>query len=292
MQDLIFNVPFDIGTLGIMICILVIVFFGAFIGGITGLGGGMIIKPMLGSILGMASTTIGLYISKFISTSVVFSMSLKSARISIKNGFVFQKRVFLNLAIGLILGSLLVEVVSKELSVGVEILTQGLLYTVVFFSVLLRNYYPHFKMQNSVILTIVVGMAIGFISAFFGIGGGAIKIPFFIICFSMSMKEAAVFSFLAALVTEPLKLIQYGTHILEFGGEYLVFAIIIGIICIPVAILGAILGLSIQNRSTDNFVANCFNIVIVYFAITSIYSGFLMLSGKSDVPFSLIQIFS
>lgn len=292
MQEQIFNVPFDIGMMGIVLCILLIAFIGSFIGGVTGLGGGMIIKPMLDSVLGMASTTIGLYISKFISTSIVLSMSLNATRIGTKNGFTFSKKVFFNLAIGLVVGSLLIEFISRELEPGIEILSQGILYFTVFILVLLRNHYPHFKMQKSIVLTICVGIIIGFISAFFGIGGSAIKIPLFIICFSMSMKEAVIFSFLSSLVTEPIKLLQYGSHISEFGGDYLLFAVVIAILCIPVALIGSILGLSIQNRSSNEFVANCFNGVIIYFAITSTYSGIMMITGKSEIPFSIIQLFN
>lgn len=275
----------------LLIIIFLISFFGSFIGGITGLGGGMLIKPMLGNILGMASTKISLYLSKFISTSVVFSMSAKSANMYRKSGFEYNLKLFLNISIGLVIGILSVDLLPIKIPGDVEVLLQGILYTLVFFSVLLRNKYPKLNYSDNRFKTILIGFIIGFLSSFFGIGGGAIKVPFFLIFFALPMKQAAIYSFLVSLVTEPLKLLQYGVHILKFpeiGPDALKVAILLGLISVPAAILGAALGVSIQKKSSDRFIANSFNVVIIYFAIMSIVSGISMLNGKGPVSIFLI----
>ncbi len=297
------------GGLGFFIIIIIIfgiAFFGAFIGGITGLGGGMLIKPMLGSMLGMAANTLSLYISKFISTGVVFSMSAKSASIYRKSGFEYSIYIFKFLAIGLVVGILSVNIIPTP-SGALEILLQGILYFLVFLSVLLRNKYPRLQFKDKPLGIILVGFAIGFLSAFFGIGGGAIKVPFFLIFFSMTMKEAAIYSFLAAMVTEPVKLVQYGFHIYSEQAHIAVenakvaalspftavmIAVVFGIICIPAAILGAKYGVAIQQKASDEFVAKMFNIVIVYFAIISFLSGVLWMSGVVDGPISIFGLLS
>lgn len=304
------------GHLSIIVLALIvfaIAFFGAYIGGITGLGGGMLIKPMLGSMLGMAVNSLALYVSKFISTGVVFSMSAKSASIYRKSGFEYSMQIFKYLAVGLVVGILSVNLIPTPEG-AMELFLQGILYFLVFLSVLLRDKYPRLQFKDKPLAIVAVGFTIGFLSAFFGIGGGAIKVPFFLIFFAMSMKDAAIYSFLAAMVTEPVKLIQYSFHINNAQTELvntaltngaitateagslsphlgLYVAIFFAVICIPAAILGATFGVKIQQKSTDKFVANMFNIVIVYFAAISLASGILMMNGTIDAPLSIFQLF-
>lgn len=313
LNGIIFPGAPDLSLIVIAVIVFAIAFFGAFIGGITGLGGGMLIKPMLGSMLGMAVNAISLYVSKFISTTVVFSMSIKSTTIYRKTGFEYSMKIFKFLAIGLVTGILSVNLI-KTPDGALEVLLQGILYFLVFLSVLLRDKYPRLHFHDKPFAIVCVGFVIGFLSAFFGIGGGAIKVPFFLIFFAMTMKEAAIYSFLAALVTEPVKLIQYAFHINAAQSEFvteavnsnlidattqasinphlaLYIAFVFGLLCVPAAILGAKYGVKIQQRSSDSFVANTFNIVIVYFALISLVSGILMMSGKIEAPLSIFQLF-
>lgn len=280
-----------------IIAIFIIAFFGAFVGGLTGLGGGMLIKPILGNTLGMATSKISLYASKFISTSVVFSMSIKSSSIYKREGFKFNMEIFKNISIGLVIGILNVDFIPLKISPGAETFLQGILYILVFLSVLLRDKYPRLNYSENRFATIFVGFIIGFLASFFGIGGGAIKVPFFIIFFSMTMKEAAIYSFLVSMVTEPLKLFQYGIHIFnlpEGGLSMLGTTAMLSVICIPAAIIGATLGVRLQKKSSDKFVANSFNLVIIYFAIESLVSGLLMLNGYEPISlfWSLITFFN
>ncbi len=274
-----------------IILVMLIAFFGAFIGGMTGLGGGMLIKPILGNALAMATSALSLYASKFISTSVVFSMSAKSALIYKKEGFEYNMKLFIYMGIGLAVGILSVDFLPFDVSGGMEVFLQGCLYVLVFLSVLLRDKYPKLNFTDNAAMTILVGFIIGFLSSFFGIGGGAIKVPFFLIFFSMNMKQAAVYSFLVSLVTEPLKLIQYGTHIYNIpdASGALPIIVILGVLCIPSAIIGATLGVGIQRKSSEKFVANAFNAVIIYFAILSLISGWSMMNGNG--PISLFSLF-
>ncbi len=274
-----------------IVLVMLIAFFGAFIGGMTGLGGGMLIKPILGNALAMATSTLSLYASKFISTSVVFSMSGKSALIYKKEGFEYNMKLFIYMGIGLIIGILSVDFLPFDVSGGMEVFLQGCLYILVFLSVLLREKYPKLNYIDNKGMTVLVGFVIGFLSSFFGIGGGAIKVPFFLIFFSMTMKEAAVYSFLVSLVTEPLKLIQYGTHIyhLPDASGALPMIVLLSVLCIPSAIIGATLGVGIQKKSSDKFVATAFNSVIMYFAIISLVSGWSMINGNG--PVSLFSLF-
>ncbi len=285
MFDIIFpaleSVPMPITT----IIVMLIAFFGSFIGGITGVGGGMIIKPMLGNMLGMAVTTISLYASKFISTSVVLSMSIRTSTIYKRDGFDYDIKLFVRISIGLVLGILSVDLIPVEITPAIETILQGILYTLVFVSVLLREKYPKLNYVDNTIMAIIVGFVIGFLSSFFGIGGGAIKVPFFIIFFSMPVSQAAIYSFLVSIVTEPLKLIQYGTHLIDDTSsvEILFPVVIISLLCVPAAIMGATLGVSIQKKSSDRFIANAFNTVVMYFAITSFISGISIMKGNGTV---------
>lgn len=271
--------------------IFIISFIGSLIGGITGLGGGMIIKPMFSTILLMTST-IGTVVSKFISTSVVFSMSAKSVNYYQKQNVKFDYKLGFMLGFGIIVGIYAVHLVPR-VGFALESLLQGILYFLVFLVVLLRDKYVKLNYRHNVVIVILIGIIIGFLASFFGIGGGAIKMPFFIVFFAMTVKEAAIYSFFASLVSEPVKLFQYGRDIIvqDQSLEALKITGIVSIVVVIAAIIGGTLGVRIQHKSNEKFVAIMFNIVILYFAFESTLTGAFMLLGWSDSPISIFNIF-
>lgn len=268
--------------------IFIICFIGSFVGAITGLGGGMIIKPMFGSALQMTSH-IGNLVAKFMSTSVVFTMSSKSSWYYKKQKVSFDYKLGMVLGIGIIAGILAVMLVGNILF-ALEILLQGILYFIVFLVVLFRDKYPKCNYRNNVVVILLIGFVIGFLSSFFGIGGGAIKIPFFIVFFSMSVKEAAIYSFFASMISEPVKLFQYGFDIFEFNPMVIKIALLGALVAGVAAIIGGSIGVKIQNKASEKFIANFFNVVIVYFAFESVVNGILLMNHIIVTPLSIFQI--
>jgi len=55
---------------------------------------------------------------------------------------------------------------------------------------------------------IFVGALMGFISGMFGVGGGAIKLPFVLVFFGVTVKQAAMYSLILGLVSSPIKMLS------------------------------------------------------------------------------------
>lgn len=292
MLDYVLNSPTD-NTITFITYfqIFIIAFVASFIAGLTGLGGGLVVKPMLNSILKLTST-IGVFVSKFITTSIVFSMATKSVlfyqqqktKIDYKLGFLLTFGIFIGVYI---IGK------TNPVPFAIEAFLQGILCLVIFLTVFFRDKYPKFKFRNNKLVVILVGIFIGVISTFFGIGGGGLKVAAFVMFFSMTVKEAAIYSFLTSVITEPAKIILYGKEIADLDQSLLALKLtsLLTIIAIIGSVLGASIGVRIQKRSSEKFVAHAFSAVVLYFAIELLTTGILMYFDIIEQPISIFLIF-
>ena len=184
-----------------LICFFVS-FLSSAVGAICGIGGGVVIKPVLDFVqMGSAGMI------NFLSGCTVLSMSLYS--VGNRDGKV-------NLAIGtpLALGATLGGVAGKKLFAmvnaffpngamvgGVQaailaLITVGtLLYTVAKSKITTRQF-------RAKVFCVAVGVLLGIISSFLGIGGGPINLVVLGYCFSMDSKTAAVISLYIILFSQ------------------------------------------------------------------------------------------
>ena len=65
-----------------------------------------------------------------------------------------------------------------------------------------------FHLKNPITI-LLGGVVLGILSSFLGIGGGPINIMFFLLFFSMSMKEATVYSVAVIFFSQLSKLVTY-----------------------------------------------------------------------------------
>ena len=186
-------------------------FLSSVVGAICGIGGGVVIKPVL-DFMQMGSAGM----INFLSGCTVLSMSLYSVGKAMLNR---DGKVDLATGTPLALGAALGGVAGKELFAmvnaffpngamvgGVQaailgLITVGtLLYTVTKSKITTRQF-------RSKVFCVVVGVLLGIMSSFLGIGGGPINLVVLGYCFSMDSKTAAanslyiiLFSQLASLV--------------------------------------------------------------------------------------------
>lgn len=245
----------------------VISFFASTVGAICGIGGGVIIKPVL-DLFGWASVTT----ISFLSGCTVLSISFYSVGKAMLAG---ERTVDLKkgtpLAIGAALGgifgkqlfSLVKEVSSDPDMVGgvqagcLAIIT---LYTLIY-TINKENF--HTKHVESVLPCLVIGAALGIMSSFLGIGGGPINLVILYYFFSMGTKTAAANSLYIILFSQFTSLITtLVTHTVpEFTIATLVFMVAGGI-------LGGVAGRIINKRIDNHTVENLF--IIIMFIIIGI----------------------
>ncbi len=189
----------------------VVAFLSSIVGAICGIGGGVVIKPVLDMLrLGSAATI------NFLSGCTVLSMSLYSVSKALRAG---DSKVDMATGTPLALGAAVGGVAGKELfalvkglfengemvggvqAVALGIITLGTLaYTIGKASIPTRH------LQGK-LLCAGIGLALGIMSSFLGIGGGPINLVVLGYCFSMDTKTAAANSLYIILFSQAASLL-------------------------------------------------------------------------------------
>lgn len=88
-------------------------------------------------------------------------------------------------------------------------LSYGIFMFLVFFLILFKDKLGKYEnTQNSKTIMICIGVLIGFMSGFFGVAGGAIKIVLILMFFGTTVKQATLYSLILALISAPIKLVS------------------------------------------------------------------------------------
>ncbi|MCI6017616.1 MAG: sulfite exporter TauE/SafE family protein [Clostridiales bacterium] len=164
------------------------------IGAVVGAGGGVIIKPVLDMLGVLPVSTVS-----FCAGCTVLGMSLCSLVRNRHDGVKLQIKTSTALAIGAVggglLGKWLFELVRNgfgdERMLGA---IQAICLTLITFGVFLyicnKNKLPSMHVNN-LLAAVVIGVFLGVISSFLGIGGGTSNVAVLFFFFSMDAKEAA-----------------------------------------------------------------------------------------------------
>lgn len=246
-------------------------FLASIAGAICGIGGGVIIKPVLDLFGWDSVSTIS-----FLSGCTVLSMScynVGKTLLSSDNSISFKTGTPLALgaAVGGVTGNQIFRAV-KQLSVNpntvgaiqaacLALVTIGtLLYTV--FKSRIKTYH----LRNS-ILCLAIGLVLGILSSFLGIGGGPINLVVLYFFFSMDTKTAAqnslyiiLFSQITNLLTALLTRSVPEFHILSL------ILMVVGGIC------GGIVGRNINKKLDNRAVERLFLSLMVVIILISCWN--------------------
>lgn len=230
-----------------------VILIATVIGSTAGLGGGVIIKPILDLIGYHDITTIS-----FISTSAVFSMALYSVVKQMKSGIKIDWLLVSFVSIGAMFGGNLGNLLFlKAITVFLES-TVSIVQAIILSSLLILTILSMKMKQTYVIKTplvyIFVGLCLGTISSFLGIGGGPINVAIFVFFFSIEIKKAVVYSLATILFSQGSKLITIG-----MTTGFMVYDISILLYVIPVAIVGGIIGSYFNKKCKEQTIKRVFN---------------------------------
>jgi uncharacterized protein len=106
---------------------------------------------------------------------------------------------------------------------------------------------------------LLIGLAAGFFSALFGVGGGIVIVPLLLLFARFEMRSATATSLGAIGITAAAGTITYAVH----GDVEPVYAALVGI---PAA-AGALAGTSLQQRLPVQTLSYAFSILLVAIAI-------------------------
>ena len=226
---------------------VLVCFLASAVGCICGIGSGVIIKPVLDSLGIYAASTIS-----FMSGCIVLSMTCYSVlKAQVSGESLIEKRITVPLgagaALGGILGKLLFDLIRSAAAnanligaIQAAVLFFVTLGTLVYMLCSAKN--PTHTVSNRLSCALI-GLALGIISSFLGIGGGPINLVVLSFFFSMETKVAAQNSLFIILLSQAASLV-----FTLVCGTTPDFPVVLFIFMVLSGILGGIVGRRINKR--------------------------------------------
>lgn len=227
------------------------------IGAICGIGGGVIIKPVLDMVSSDGAAVINFY-----SGCTVLSMSLYSVSrelFSEKTEINYRQMVPLALgsAVGGIFGNTLFKSVmamfeEPRIISGIQAICLALVVFLSMLYIINKEKIRNLKIKNAAV-SAVIGFALGTMSSFLGIGGGPINLVMLYFFFSMTTKEAAfnsIFIILFGQLTNLGKTVL--THSVPQFEWFTLILMVIG------GLFGGFLGRTINKKINEKTVERLF----------------------------------
>lgn len=262
----------------LFLCFL-ICFFASIIGAICGIGGGVIIKPVLDAFQVMDVASIS-----FLSGCTVLSMTTYSvikSKMSGKSNL--DQKITLPLAVGSIIGGILGKWMFRALVLffqnlnTVGMIQSSLLCIVTVGTViytLRKNQIKTYQFSN-LILCFVIGIFLGVLSSFLGIGGGPINLVVLYFFFSMDTKKAVENSLYTIFYSQIASLVMsiLAKQIPEFPIEVLVFMVVGGI-------FGGVCGRSLNKKMSEKMVEKLFLYLMYGMIVLNVWNIYQFVVGK------------
>lgn len=257
-----------LSTIIILVCIA-----ASTVGAVSGIGGGVLIKPILELMNTFSHQQLSL-----ISTLTVFSMSTFAILLNFikkENLVKFEKIIFLSLgsAFGGFGGKYIVDILKKSLSststistiqsIALALLTLGSLIFII-----KKKSIKTYKLKNQKI-SFLIGFSLGVISSFLSIGGGPINLVILFFFFSFDAKTAAQSSLFVIFFSQ-ISSLSYTFVFSSFPKLDLIY-----LIGMPASgILGAIIGSKLSRKFKNSQIKNLLVASLAFIIIISLIIAF------------------
>ena len=222
------------------------------IGAVTGMGGGVFMKPILDILGDFPVSTISI-----LSAITVFAMALVSVYRQRNSDQKPETAVAVPLAVGAVVGGNVGSLLLSRLMAGMPgarvTLVQNVVLAalVVFVVIYMRNKERIISPKLSgAVPSALVGLALGVIASFLGIGGGPINVALIVLLFDYSTKKAAACSLITILFSQAAKLVQTALTV-SFASFDLQMAPVMVIGAIAGGTIGAVIAKGIDEKATN-----------------------------------------
>ena len=252
------------------ILLLIICMLASAIGAVVGAGGGVIIKPVLDMFGILPVSTVS-----FCSGCTVLGMSVCSLIRNRNDGVKLQFKTSTALAIGAVAGGLvgkwLFELVrtafgDERMLGAIQAIFLTLITIGVFLYVCNKDKLPSKNIKNLAV-TVVIGLFLGIISSFLGIGGGTSDVAVLFFFFSMEAKEAAknsLYIIIFSQVSSSMSAVMTNS-VPQFEWQHLICMVAGGI-------AGALVGAAISKRIDNKGVEKILKILLIVIILIDFYN--------------------
>lgn len=240
------------------------------VGAISGIGGGVIIKPVLDAL-----GTLNVSVISFLSGCTVLAMTSMTLFRSRNSKVKVDKRKGTLLAFGGAIGGIIGKYIfdyikttsGKEAIVGAS---QSMLLAIVTIGVLIftlnKTKFKRYNVENN-ILCLIIGFLLGSTSAFMGIGGGPINLAVLFLFFSMDSKTAALNSIYIIFFSQLTSLL-----FTVFRGKVPSFEWSVCLFMLAGGLLGGTIGPMISKKLSLKGVDKVYTTLVVVVIIISLYN--------------------
>lgn len=252
----------------VLLIYFITIFLSNTVGALSGMGGGVIIKPVL-DFLGFHS----LNSIAFYSSVAVFVMSISSTYKQYQNGVQIEWKKAASISFGSLVGgmlgdSLLNQAIALAPNEEKVQLIQYIIMLVTLVLVLLYNQFSNWHLHlNGLSIFLIVGLGLGILSTFLGIGGGPINVACLILFFGMDIKSATVYSIITIFFSQLAKLGNIG---LTTG--FAVFDLTMLWAIIPAALFGGYVGGLFSKKLSQQRVAQIYSLVVFLVILLNMYN--------------------
>lgn len=248
------------------ICYFFIIFLANTVGAVSGMGGGVIIKPCLDFLALSPLSAINFYAS-----FAVFIMAIVSTGKQIKNGIHLKIKAALLLSAGSIMGGQLGDASFRLLirhlpSNWVNLIQIAL--TIVTLLIALVFSKERLSPKRSWSHYVVSGVFLGALATLLGIGGGPINVALLLSLFGMSIKEATVYSIVIIFFSQLSKLATSITHL---AADHVVLNLLPFIFA--AALVGGFLGAVLNKRLASPLVLQLYKLIVVLVILLNVFNG-------------------
>lgn len=250
---------------------LLVSLFATIIGAVTGIGGGIVLKSLVSTF-----SDDPVIIVSFYTTVLVFTMCIVSIFKQIKRGFKFQLNVLVGISLGSIIGGYIGEkilnIVVQQFSQQKVQFIQSIILFITLIFLLLYNIFGKRKQKiefPKFIYSLILGLFLGSISIFLGIGGGPLNVSLLIICFGYSMKEAAIYSIATVFFSQISKILS-----IIFTGSLLHFDLNLVPFLIIIAIIGGYIGTWLNQKLSNKKLETIYYFVMLALCILTMINIF------------------
>lgn len=251
----------------------IVIVLANMVGAVSGMGGGVLIKPIFDFIGAHSVAAISFY-----STVAVFTMSLVSTARQLASGRKINWQIVLWVSGGAVLGGILGNVAFDHLLLlfqnedEVQMIQIFLTVVTLLFAFFYTKYdWPGFQLKKN-FWYCFCGLVLGFLASLLGIGGGPINVSLLMLMFALPIKEATVYSICTIFFSQLAKIVTIaGTT--GFG----LYDLKILWFVIPAAIVGGLLGAKVSTVLSPQKVTLVFQTVIFLVLIINLYNGYQLL---------------
>lgn len=246
--------------------------FSSVIGAICGIGGGFIIKPVMDAFNVYSSATVSIMSCIIVLCMTSYSLLSAAATKTLQIDKKTTPPLGLGAAIGGVFGKIIFDIISEASGNKSLIgLVQALVFLAVTILTLIYNINKSkvkTRRSEGVLLCFFMGLLLGIISSFLGIGGGPINLVVLHYFFSQPTKIAVKNSLFMVFLSQLASLLYT-----IISGRFPEIPVLLLIIMSAGGVLGGIIGRFINKKIDDAVVDKLFTALMVLIIAICIYNA-------------------